>query len=119
MNSDVPLGIKIPYARGQRGFFDQTYSDIERAHTNLKDEHSLGNEMADTLAGEAIGIKKFKYVEKNNKEDSDDNYIFTFGKYKRKSAKWVLENDSGYITWCIDHLNKPDVVNKLKKLNNK
>ena len=75
--------------------------------------------MADTLAGEAIGIKKFKYVEKNNKEDSDDNYIFTFGKYKRKSAKWVLENDSGYITWCIDHLNKPDVVNKLKKLNNK
>ena len=36
MNSDVPLGIKIPYARGQRGFFDQTYSDIERAHTNLK-----------------------------------------------------------------------------------
>ena len=36
MNKDIPLGIKIPYSRGSRGFFDQTYSDIERSHTNLK-----------------------------------------------------------------------------------
>lgn len=36
MNKDIPLGIRIPYSRGKSGFFDQTYSDIERAHTNLK-----------------------------------------------------------------------------------
>ncbi len=36
MSKDVPLGIKIPYSRGNQGFFDQTFSDIERCHTNLK-----------------------------------------------------------------------------------
>ena len=33
MSKDVPVGIKIH--EGNQGFFDQTYSDIERCHTNL------------------------------------------------------------------------------------
>ena len=40
-----------------------------KAHTNLKDEHSIGNNMADILAGEAIGIKKFKYKETTKKKN--------------------------------------------------
>jgi|TARA_B110000495_G_C23039300_1_gene622222 phage baseplate assembly protein W len=36
MNRDVPVGIMLPYTRGNSGYFQQTYSDIERAHTNLK-----------------------------------------------------------------------------------
>lgn len=36
MTRDVPVGIRIPYSRGNLGFFDQTFSDIERAHINLK-----------------------------------------------------------------------------------
>ncbi len=36
MRNDVPVGICIPYTNGNSGFFKQTFSDIERAHTNLK-----------------------------------------------------------------------------------
>lgn len=36
MTSDVPVGICIPYSNGNSGFFKQTFSDVERAHTNLK-----------------------------------------------------------------------------------
>lgn len=36
MADPVPVGIKMPFRRGNQGFFDQTYSDMERALTNLK-----------------------------------------------------------------------------------
>jgi len=36
MSGDVPVGITIPYTRGKSGYFQQTFSDIERARTNLK-----------------------------------------------------------------------------------
>jgi phage baseplate assembly protein W len=36
MNQNVPVGIVFPYSRGDSGFFKQTYSDLERAVTNLK-----------------------------------------------------------------------------------
>jgi phage baseplate assembly protein W len=36
MQKNVPVGINIPYTRGNNGYFEQTYSDITRAHTNLK-----------------------------------------------------------------------------------
>ena len=35
MNDAVPVGIKLPYSRGNDGFFEQTYSDLERARINL------------------------------------------------------------------------------------
>lgn len=25
---------------------------------------------------------------------------FSFGKHKGKTARWVIENDPGYIVWC-------------------
>ena len=87
-----------------------------KAHTGLKDQHSIGNENADTLAGEAIDIRKFIYTDsksKNNKfnnklnnnhnnfensnSDESNDYYFTFGKYKNKAAIWVKEHDPGYI----------------------
>lgn len=36
MNDPVPVGITLPYVRGNEGFFKQTYSDMERGLTNLK-----------------------------------------------------------------------------------
>ena len=35
-SSQSPLGIKLPYRRGNSGYFLQTYSDMERAKNNLK-----------------------------------------------------------------------------------
>lgn len=36
MNETIPVGILLPCTRGNSGYFKQTYSDIERAHSNLK-----------------------------------------------------------------------------------
>tara|TARA_Y100000768_G_scaffold198226_1_gene148993 strand:- start:6238 stop:6885 length:648 start_codon:yes stop_codon:yes gene_type:complete len=91
-----------------------------KAHTNLKDEHSIGNSIADTLAGEAIGIKKFKYTETtnntNNTNKNNDDFKLSFGKYKGRSVLWVLEHDENYINWCIDNLSNQHIVEKLKTL---
>jgi phage baseplate assembly protein W len=35
MNDEVPVGIILPYTRGNDGFFSQTYSDLHRARVNL------------------------------------------------------------------------------------
>lgn len=89
-----------------------------KAHTNLKDEHSIGNNMADILAGEAIGIKKFKYKETTKKKtnESNDDFNLSFGKYKGRSVLWVLEHDENYITWCIDNLSNQYIVKKLQDI---
>lgn len=88
-----------------------------KAHTNLKDEHSIGNNMADILAGEAIGIKKFKYNKTKKKtNESNDDFNLSFGKYKGRSVLWVLENDENYITWCIDNLSNKYIVEKLQAI---
>lgn len=94
-----------------------------KAHTNFNDEHSIGNDNADTLAGEAIDIKKFKINIKNNfknnntiklENNQSDDYIFTFGKYKGRDFNYVLDNDAGYIDWCINHLKNKNIVEILK-----
>ena len=36
MNGGVPVGILLPCTRGNDGYFQQTYSTIQRAHCNLK-----------------------------------------------------------------------------------
>ena len=36
MANSIPVGIIMPYNRGPLGYFEQTYSDIERALTNIK-----------------------------------------------------------------------------------
>jgi phage baseplate assembly protein W len=36
MYEKVPVGITMPYVRGDSGFFNQTYSDMQRGTTNLK-----------------------------------------------------------------------------------
>ena len=87
-------------------------------NTNLKDEHSNGNNMADILPGEAIGIKKFKYKETTKKKtnESNDDFNLSFGKYKGRSVLWVLEHDENYITWCIDNLSNQYIVEKLQAI---
>ena len=36
MSNDIPVGIMIPYVKGNDGYFQQTYSDVTRIYTNLK-----------------------------------------------------------------------------------
>lgn len=36
MQDKIPVGIDMPYVRGNDGYFKQTYSDIVRVHNNLK-----------------------------------------------------------------------------------
>jgi len=36
MLDKVPVGITLPYTKGDSGFFNQTYSDMQRGLTNLK-----------------------------------------------------------------------------------
>nr|BAR39946.1 tail lysozyme [uncultured Mediterranean phage uvMED] len=36
MSNNVPVGIMIPYVKGNDGYFQQTYSDVTRIYTNLK-----------------------------------------------------------------------------------
>jgi len=36
MSDKVPVGITLPYTKGDSGFFNQTYSDMQRGLTNLK-----------------------------------------------------------------------------------
>ena len=36
MSNNVPVGIMLPYVKGNDGYFQQTYSDVTRIYTNLK-----------------------------------------------------------------------------------
>ena len=36
MAKETPVGIMMPYVKGDNGYFQQTYSDITRVYTNLK-----------------------------------------------------------------------------------
>tara|TARA_B110000208_G_scaffold99250_1_gene123938 strand:+ start:2255 stop:2911 length:657 start_codon:yes stop_codon:yes gene_type:complete len=99
------------------------YNNVElihiKAHTNKHDEHSIGNENADTLANIAIGNTKEKKIAKEiaKKIDKDiaKNYIFTFGKYKNKDINYVKENNMNYLHWCIKNLKNKNIVNIIKK----
>ena len=100
------------------------YDNVElihiKAHTNKLDEHSIGNENADTLANLAIGNTKKQKSDnlKSNNQKSDNqknkNYIFTFGKYKNKDIDYVKNNDLSYLNWCIKNLKNNDIVNIIK-----
>ena len=99
------------------------YNNVElihiKAHTNKHDEHSIGNENADTLANIAIGNTKEKKIAKEiaKKIDKDiaKNYIFTFGKYINKDINYVKENNMNYLHWCIKNLKNKNIVNIIKK----
>ena len=74
-----------------------------RAHTNLQDEHSLGNEQADILAdkGTLIDIE-------TSCLDTLGSCKFPFGQYKRKKIIEVYLLDKQYVTWAYKNC-KPNV----------
>lgn len=80
-----------------------------RAHTGLSDELSLGNEEADRLANEAIGLTSCPYDKKDSKEtkyylnipyDRKEEGKMYGAKWDPKKKKWYykgLKEDSNFI----------------------
>ena len=72
-----------------------------KAHTGLSDEFSLGNEEADRLANEAIGLTSCPYDKKDKKEGSKQKYYLNIP-YERKeegkmyAAKWDPKKKKWY-----------------------
>lgn len=96
------------------GFFKDAYYYLKkypnvkfhhiRAHTNLQDEHSLGNEHADILAdkGTLLDIEESTL-------DTLGSCVFPFGQYKRKKIIEVYLLDKQYVTWAYKNC-KPNVA---------
>ena len=91
--------------------FCKEYDNIEfvhiEAHTGKQDEHSLGNEMADKLANEAIGEEYVPY-KKKVKEKKRIYLNVPFGEKdeaKQMGARW----ESSKKRWYIDGDNKHKV----------
>jgi len=72
-----------------------------RAHTGLSDELSLGNEQADRLANEAIGLTSCPYDKKYGSNDKKEKYYLNIP-YERKEegkrygAKWDPKKKKWY-----------------------
>lgn len=45
-------------------------------------------------------------------------WIFTFGKYKGRTLKEVIERDSSYITWCLEKVKDFTLKSKAEALYN-
>ena len=76
-----------------------------KAHTGKQDEHSLGNEIADELANEAIGISSCLYDNKiylnvpfNEKNDAKN----LGAKWDKNKKKWFIFNDDKNKTEIIE-----------------
>lgn len=39
-----------------------------------------------------------------DQDEHDLTWVFTFGKYKNHSLRFVLWNDPEYVQWCVDTL---------------
>ena len=75
-----------------------------KAHTGFDDEHSYGNEQADKLANDAIGVETLKRISLSIPFDSKD-------KAKELGAKW----DKDLKRWYYEG-NEDDIIEQLKKL---
>ena len=81
-----------------------------KAHTNNKDEHSLGNYNADKLANMAIGLDDCPYIEINK--------IYLNVPFKEKDeaknmgCKWDIEKRKWYI--LSNNKNKTELLSKYK-----
>ena len=69
-----------------------------RAHTGLEDEHSIGNENADRLANESIGIidnkNKKEKIYLNVKFEEKEEIKMLDGKWDYKKKKWYIYSDN-------------------------
>lgn len=77
-----------------------------KAHTGLDDEHSYGNEQADKLANNAIGVKTIKKIVLNIPFDSKDIAKELGAKWDKDIKKWFYE---GVDTMIIEQLKKLEV----------
>ena len=96
----------------------QKYSNVTlehiRSHTGKQDVHSLGNEMADKLATESIGLTYRPPEVLKAKKAVDKKYVVTFGKYKGKTLSEINEIDRSYLKWCAKNIKNKEIVTKIK-----
>ena len=96
----------------------QKYSNVTlehiRSHTGKQDVHSLGNEMADKLATESIGVTYRPPEALQVKKAVDKKYVITFGKYKGKTLAEINEIDRSYLKWCAKNIKNKEIVTKIK-----
>ena len=93
----------------------QKYKNIElhyiEAHTGREDEHSIGNENADRLANESLGVFKSSKPQniflKISFEQKDEFKKLYNGKWDPKKKKWSIP---------FDHPKKEEILNKYKSL---
>lgn len=93
----------------------QKYKNIElhhiEAHTGREDEHSIGNENADRLANESLGVFKSSKPQniylKIRFEQKDEFKKLYNGKWDPKKKKWSIP---------FDHPKKEEILNKYKSL---
>ena len=84
-----------------------------RAHTGLTDELSLGNEGADRMANEAIGLKSCPHADKNLKQKYYLKIPYSEKEVGKKyGAKW----DPKKKKWYYEGLNKDTNFLKLIEL---
>lgn len=77
-----------------------------KAHTGLDDEHSYGNEQADKLANNAIGVETIKKIVLNIPFDSKDTAKELGAKWDKDIKKWFYEGTDSTI---IEQLKKLEV----------
>ena len=71
------------------------------SHTGLQDQHSLGNEGADTLANKAVQKNIDQSSRNTHKQQCviDPGYKLTFGKYENYTLEHVYDVDKMQISF--------------------
>ena len=86
------------------------------SHTGLQDQHSLGNEGADTLANKAVQ-KNIDQSSRNTRKQQcviDPEYKLTFGKYENYTLEHVYNVDKPYIIWCSKKIKNQQIKSIIK-----
>ena len=116
MNDGVPVGIILPYKRGNDGFFAQTYSDMERAKINL-------SFLLQTMKGERpmmpdYGSDLHELVFESNMETWTDD-LFEDAVFEAATT-WMPEITIMSVVTKRDHINYPNhaTVYIMFRLNN-
>ena len=86
------------------------------SHTGLQDQHSLGNEGADTLANKAVQKNIDQSSRNTHKQQCviDPGYKLTFGKYENYTLEHVYDVDKHYMIWCSKKIKNQKIKSIIK-----
>lgn len=87
-----------------------------------QDKYQIILHLADYLASRKDIEMKFDNYDENNREVriNINTWRFPWGKNKGKTLQQTYDSDVGYLEWCMEHLENPQVVRIIKEfLDNK